>query len=795
MSNRTLHPETLAIREQAARTAHREHAVPLFLTSSFTFDSAEQARALFADEIAGNIYSRFTNPNVDEFVRKLCRLEGAESGVATATGMAAVFVSLAGLLNAGDHVLASRALFGSTHQIFTRVLPRWGIAHSYVDAGAPIEVWERSLRPETKLVFVETPSNPGLELVDLESLGTLCRDRGLVFVVDNCFSTPLFQQPIRYGADLVVHSATKYIDGQGRTMGGAVVGRADRIAELRFFARQTGPSLSPFNGWLLSKSLETLAVRMERHAANAFTVAKHFEGHAGIETVRYPFLPSHPQYRLARRQMSSGGGIVTLEVTGGRERAFRFLDAIQLLSHSGNLGDTRTIVTHPASTTHAKLTEAERSRVGITPGLIRISVGLEHRDDIIADIEQALERSRTVKPIRAAVPSPSRGDVILLGVGAIGRELVSQIVAGNGSSGLRVCALIDRSGYLFDACGLSAELLLRAVQVKGAGRPVVSIDGAIAAEASEALAGIAEHRLAHPILVDATPAETIELLEASLARGWDVVLANKIPIAGDQASADRLTSTARAHGREILYEATVGAGLPVIDTLRKLIDAGDRVLKIEGCPSGTLGFLFGELARGRTFSAALGSAIQAGYTEPDPRVDLSGVDVARKALILGRAIGFRGDLPHVSIESLVPDELAELPLPVFLERLTELDELWADRVRAARAEGKLLRYRARVSRRSLEVGLVSVPVTSPLASLNGTDNQFAFTTARYQAQPLVISGPGAGAAVTAGGLYNDLWRLAERSAWSSSTSQATGSGVPLAEPAALAAQGVPRGQP
>ena len=788
MPTRTLHPETLAIREQAARTAHREHAVPIFLTSSFVFDSAEQARALFADEIAGNIYSRFTNPNVDELVRKLCQLEGAESGIATATGMASVFVSLAGLLSAGDHLIASRALFGSTHQLLTKVLPRWGITHSYVDASAPIDEWERAVQPQTKLAFVETPSNPGLELVDLESLGTLCRARGLVFVVDNCFSTPLLQQPIRYGADLVVHSATKYIDGQGRTMGGVVVGRADKVAELRFFARQTGPSLSPFNGWILSKSLETLAVRMERHSANALRIARHFDGHADVERVRYPFLPSHPQYELARRQMTSGGGIVTLEVTGGGERAFRFLDAIDLLSHSANLGDTRTIVTHPASTTHAKLSEPERARVGITPGLVRISVGLEHPEDIIADLERALARSGVVKPAPATVGVPSRGDVVLLGVGAIGRELIGQLVAGNGSSGLRVCALIDSTAYLFEPNGLSSELLLRAVQVKAAGRQLASIDHAIAAQAADALQSIANHHLAHPILVDATAADTTELLETSLARGWNVVLANKVPLAGGQGSADRLTSAARAHGRQILYEATVGAGLPVIDTLRKLLEAGDRVLKIEGCPSGTLGYLFGELARGRAFSAALTSAIQAGYTEPDPRVDLSGVDVARKALILGRAIGFRGDLADVTIESLVPHELQRLPLPEFLARVNELDALWEARVHAARAEGKLLRYRARVSRRSLEVGLVSVPVTSPLASLSGTDNQFAFTTARYHAQPLVISGPGAGAAVTAGGLYNDLWRLAERSAWSAGQPHGAARHATHSEPASHAPQ-------
>lgn len=401
-----LHPETLAIRAQTPRSAQREHSVPLYLTSSFVFDDAEQARALFADEIAGNIYSRFTNPNVDELVEKVCLLEGAEAGVATATGMGAVFASLAGLLSAGDHVVAARALFGSTHQLLTKVLPRWGIAHTYVDAAAPIDAWEAAVRPETKLVFVETPSNPGLELVDLAALGALCRARGLLFVVDNCFTTPLLQRPIQYGADLVVHSATKYFDGQGRTMGGVVVGARTPVADVRFFCRQTGPSLSPFNAWILSKSLETLGVRIERHVANALRVAQHFEGEPGVDAVRYPFLASHPQHALARRQMSGGGGIVVLDLAGGEARARRFIDALELLSHSGNLGDTRTIVTHPASSTHAKLTPEERARVRVTPGMIRISVGLEHVDDVIADIAQAIARSEP------ATDAPSDDDVL-----------------------------------------------------------------------------------------------------------------------------------------------------------------------------------------------------------------------------------------------------------------------------------------------------------------------------------------------------------------------------------------------
>jgi len=395
MSERPLHPETLAIRAQVPTSPEREHSVPLYLTSSFVFDSAEQARALFADEVPGNIYSRYSNPNTDELVRKLCLLEEAEDGIATASGMAAVYVSMASLLKAGDHLVAARSLFGSTHQILTRLFPRWGITFDYADIPRP-ESFERLLRKETRLIFVETPSNPGLDLIDLEWLGRLAKSRGIPLIVDNCFATPYLQRPIPLGADLVVHSATKYLDGQGRTLGGAIVGRKDLVAECRFFARHTGPALSPFNAWVLSKSLETLAVRMDRHCSNALTLAHHFEGHAELEEVRYPFLPSHPHHVLAHRQMSQGGGIVVLVVKGGLERARRFLDAVELMSHSPNLGDTRSIVTHPSSTTHSKLTEDERRLVGIVPGLIRISAGLEHVDDLIADVEQALKRSRPV---------------------------------------------------------------------------------------------------------------------------------------------------------------------------------------------------------------------------------------------------------------------------------------------------------------------------------------------------------------------------------------------------------------
>ena len=383
------HFETLAIRAQTPMSPEHEHSVPLYLTSSFRFDDAEHARALFTEEVAGNIYSRYSNPNTDEFIRKLCLLEGGEDGIATASGMSAVFTAIAARVSAGDHVLSSRAIFGSTHQLFTRILPKWGVSYDYADVGDPSS-WERLLRPETKLIYIETPSNPGLELIDLAWLSSLARARGIPLVVDNCFATPYLQRPLAHGASVVIHSATKYIDGQGRALGGAIVGDAGYIADCRFFARHTGPAMSPFNAWLLSKSLETLAVRMDRHCQNALAIARHFEGHPALEAVRYPFLPSHRQHDLAVRQMSQGGGIVVLELKGGLPAGRRFLDRVRMVSHSANLGDTRTIVTHPASTTHSKLTPAEREAVAISDGLIRISVGLEHVADIIADLEQAI---------------------------------------------------------------------------------------------------------------------------------------------------------------------------------------------------------------------------------------------------------------------------------------------------------------------------------------------------------------------------------------------------------------------
>lgn len=387
------HKETKSIRVQTERSQSREHSVPIFMTSSFVFDNAEHGRELFADEIPGNIYSRFSNPNTSEFIEKMTQLENCEDGFAFASGMAAVFSSFGALLKSGDHVLASRSLFGSTHQILTKIFPKWGIAHTYVDTDKT-DRWEKEITPNTKMIFVETPSNPSLEIIDLEWLGKLKEKHKLILAVDNCFSTPVIQTPADYGADLVIHSATKYIDGQGRVIGGVVVGTKDLIAEIRFFARQTGPSLSPFNAWILSKSLETLFLRVEKHSHNALELAKALSDNSEILFVKYPFLPTHPNYKLAVKQMKYGGGIVTIRVKSGYDRAKKFIDSLKICSLTANLGDTRTIVTHPASTTHSKLTEEERLAVGIFPDLIRISVGLENIEDILDDITQALGNSK-----------------------------------------------------------------------------------------------------------------------------------------------------------------------------------------------------------------------------------------------------------------------------------------------------------------------------------------------------------------------------------------------------------------
>ena len=382
--------ETLAIRTQTERTQFDEHSTPLYLTSSFVFEDAEDMRASFAEEKDKNLYSRFSNPNVTEFVDKMIKMEGAESGYAFATGMAAIYSTFATLLNAGDHIVSCQSVFGSTHTLFTKYFPKWNIETTYFKA-KDAENIENYIQPNTKILYLETPTNPAIEILDLEFFGHIAKKHNLIFVVDNCFATPYLQQPIKYGADIVVHSATKLIDGQGRVLGGVAVGKADLIREIYLFARNTGPAMSPFNAWVLSKSLETLAIRVEKHCENALKVAQFLENHPNVELVKYPFLKSHPSYEIAKKQMKLGGNIVAFEVKNGIEGGRNFLNRINMCSLSANLGDTRTIVTHPASTTHSKLSDDERNEVGITAGLVRCSVGLENIDDIINDLKQALD--------------------------------------------------------------------------------------------------------------------------------------------------------------------------------------------------------------------------------------------------------------------------------------------------------------------------------------------------------------------------------------------------------------------
>lgn len=382
--------ETQAIRTQIEHSQYYEHSTPLFLTSSFVFEDAEDMRASFAEEKERNIYSRFSNPNNTELIRKICQMEGAETGYTFASGMSAIFSSIAALLQSGDHILSARAVFGSTHSLFTKFFPKWKISTTYFDP-SEVSVLEKSIQKNTKIIYVESPTNPGLQLFDLKALGALAKKHHLIFIVDNCFATPYLQQPIAFGADLVIHSATKLMDGQGRVLGGITVGRSDLIREIYLFSRNTGPSLSPFNAWVLSKSLETLAVRVDKHCDNAEDIASFLAHHPAAQNVRYPFLKNHPQYRLALKQMKRGGNIIAFEVKKGIEGGKQFLNQIKLCSLSANLGDTRTIVTQPAASTHSKLSHDERQAVHIQDGLIRISVGLENAQDIISDLKQAFD--------------------------------------------------------------------------------------------------------------------------------------------------------------------------------------------------------------------------------------------------------------------------------------------------------------------------------------------------------------------------------------------------------------------
>ena len=385
----SFHPDTLAVRAGTHRTEFQEHSEALFLTSSFVFNSAAEAAARFSGAEPGPIYARFTNPTVTMFEERLAALEGAERCVAFASGMAAILATVMGLMKAGEHVVASRAIFGSTVQLFANVLSRFGVETTFVSP-TDSEQWRAALRPNTRLLFVESPSNPLTEISDLRALADIAHAHGAWLAVDNCFCTPALQQPLRLGADLVIHSATKYLDGQGRVLGGAVLGEKNLMEGVYTFLRTAGPTLSAFNAWVLLKGLETLGLRMRAHSENALELATWLSVHPKVTRVLYPGLPSHPQHALAMAQQRTGGGIVSFEVAGGKEAAWRVIDAVRVMSITANLGDTRTTITHPATTTHGRITPEARAAAGIGDGLIRLSVGLEAVSDLKADLTRGL---------------------------------------------------------------------------------------------------------------------------------------------------------------------------------------------------------------------------------------------------------------------------------------------------------------------------------------------------------------------------------------------------------------------
>lgn len=384
-----LHPETLAVRAGTARSQFNEHSEALYLTSSFVFDSAAQAAARFSGEEEGNVYARFTNPTVTAMQQRLAALEGAESCVATASGMAAILATVMALMQAGDHVVASRGLFGATQQLFGNILSKFGIETSFVPA-TDLAAYRAAVTPRTKLFFVESPSNPLTELVDIGAVAAIAHEAGALLAVDNCFCSPALQQPLALGADLVIHSATKYLDGQGRVLGGAVCGAAQHVDEVFKFLRTAGPCISPFNAWVILKGLETLSIRMAAQSAAALELARWLEAQPQVARVHYPGLPSHPQHELALRQQKSGGAIVSFEVQGGRDEAWQVVDHTQVMSITANLGDTKTTITHPATTTHGRISPEAREAAGIRESLLRVAVGLESVEDLKADLARGL---------------------------------------------------------------------------------------------------------------------------------------------------------------------------------------------------------------------------------------------------------------------------------------------------------------------------------------------------------------------------------------------------------------------
>jgi cystathionine gamma-synthase len=765
MSNRNLFSATTrAVRAAIASDRHHGAVVPpIHLSATFAFERFNHPRTYD--------YTRSGNPTRSQLADALAELEGGAGAVVTSTGMSAVTLMVQ-LLKPGDVIVAAHDCYGGTQRLLRGLAKRGHFEVVFADltsTEAPSLV--EAQRP--RIVWIETPSNPLLRITDIRHVAERAHAVNTLVVVDNTFLSPVLQQPIALGADVVVHSTTKYLNGHSDVVGGAVIANDTALSEeLAWWANCLGITGAPFDSYLTLRGLRTLYARVRDHLANAEAVVDALCTHPAVSRVYYPGLADHPGHDIALRQQSGFGAMVSFEIAGGIQSVELLTSRLQCFTLAESLGGVESLVAHPATMTHSSMDAEARAIAGISDSLVRLSVGIEGAEDLVRDLTSALDEVERVAGAAAprssaSVATPQRRepvDVILLGVGAIGRELIAQVTERPeaGHPPLRISGLIDRSGYVFAENGLPAERLTELRALKAAGQPLVEAIGGRPASALEAMREIARHRLTRPILVDATPADTTDVLVTALSSGFDLVLANKVPLAAEQCIVDRLHESAQRAGRRILNEATVGAGLPVMDTLRKLLEAGDDVLSIEGCPSGTLGFLFGELGRGEKFSDALHCAVARGYTEPDPRVDLSGIDVARKALILARGIGFRGELSDVTVESLVPPSFSGLSRDEFLARIAEIDESWARRVNETRRKGRVFRYRARVTPTSITVGLVAVRLTDPLGILSGTDNQFTFTTARYREQPLVISGPGAGPAVTAAGVFNDLLRL-ERS--------------------------------
>jgi cystathionine gamma-synthase len=766
MTQPLAHTATRAVRAGIATdTAHGAVVPPIHLSSTFAFEGFGKPRTYD--------YTRSGNPTRSQLADAIAELECGAGAVVTSTGMSAVTLVLQ-LVKPGERVVAAHDCYGGTQRLLRALAARGAFELELRDLTTGCDDAELG---RAKLVWIETPSNPLLRITDIRRVAARAHAAGALVVVDNTFLSPALQQPLALGADVVVHSTTKYLNGHSDVVGGAVVTRDTALAqELGWWANCLGITGAPFDSYLTLRGIRTLYPRIRQHEENARAVVNALQGNAAIARIFYPGLAAHSGHDVACAQQRGFGAMLSIDLNGGVEAVMAFAGALKLFTLAESLGGVESLVAHPATMTHASMTAEARAAAGIPDSLVRLSVGIEHADDLVRDVLQASEKALQVQIPRGAqylqTPRIARGggsrlsgdrrrrqknDVVLLGVGSIGRELLSQLA--DSDAPVRVCGLVDRSGFVFDGGGISVERLEQVSTQKRDGARLASLGGT-SATAAQAFESIADEDLWRPVLVDATAAETGPVLERALARGWDLVLANKIPLAADRESAERLEHAARLNRRRILHEATVGAGLPVLDTLRKLKESGDRVLYIEGCPSGTLGYLFGEIGRGSAFSRALQAAVARGYTEPDPRIDLSGLDVARKALILARRIGFTGDLRNVAVDSLVPADLERVSVEEFITRSAELDAHWARRSDDAKSRGAVLRYRARATPTSVSVGLVEVPQSDPLGSLQGTDNQFAFRTARYDEQPLVIRGPGAGPAVTAAGVFNDLLRLA-----------------------------------